>query len=464
MIKPTIFPTELSGETSAISLTRAFSDETTFEEMLYEGSAMIHLTAELACDIKITKKLTPWPHGTMTSNIGTTSNSVDFSTFVKQTPYLTTTRNGTYSFMSRTRSLTSRKRSVSSETQNLELVTEIVSWKEEKEESVGRILGVIANFPKLSGKEIHYIAHAKVKDNLGGRCQFVFDKWIVTLDSFPSKMRETWFQDENESSVTHAFHLQRQDSSLFTRKQAISALRFVNLFLSFVSGQQTEVLLAEGWRHLAQPIWRLWGQSSPSLKRSGESWASRKGGDVTLSCAQGLYLLYSNEDSREWIQNAIELYSKACASLSSPDVCVIIAQTGLELLAWVYIVEENHLISEPAFDKLPAHDKIRLLANSVKVNVPTTKALSDVVNKFSAMDAFEVFTEFRNHLVHPTKRSRSSLEKLNDTDRKAIRNLGVYVFECCLLSLCGYKAHFFNRITNKGHFDTEEIVPWAHGL
>ncbi len=117
------------------------------------------------------------------------------------------------------------------------------------------------------------------------------------------------------------------------------------------------------------------------------------------------------------------------------DSALILSQSTLEKLAWIYITQIKKAVSEEAFQpgKLRASDQIRLLATLMDLPHEIPDILDSIekdVNGQKFEDAFHAITNIRNQLVHSKKKHELESDAAFDA-----WNLSQWYVEMCLLRL-----------------------------
>lgn len=140
-------------------------------------------------------------------------------------------------------------------------------------------------------------------------------------------------------------------------------------------------------------------------------------------------------------------------SWSSAESTVALTQIALEMASWIELVENNSLVSNGGFENLPAADKIKLLANSLKLDVSFTKLLKELESfgkAYQGPDAVTAFVNIRNNIIHPKKKNRDQISK--PEHKRAIieaGHVGLHLVEMYLLYRFGYKGKVENRLTGE---------------
>lgn len=110
--------------------------------------------------------------------------------------------------------------------------------------------------------------------------------------------------------------------------------------------------------------------------------------------------------SEEVLYRSFRLYLDAGYG-STMQLAVSTAQAGLELLAHTHLVEDNGLLSNALYDKLPAHERISdyLTQHLVDDSISTaeTPALAAAAARVGAATAPQLVVKMRNGVIHPSR-------------------------------------------------------------
>jgi hypothetical protein len=259
-------------------------------------------------------------------------------------------------------------------------------------------------------------------------------------------------------AITHVGSIKRQDGSSFTPKQAEDMVGAVQHFFSFARGAWSSPILAVGvddqgvvvWRDLSDRILHRWGFVW--------SWFGHMSGELLPQTFPGFMSLCKRELWHAPMQEIIHLYLES-NSQSLMDVGIVLAQTALETLSWIYCVKERKFISGEGFKDLRASDKLRMLMASLCLPLEIPKAL-DRVNSLAAkyhwQDGAHAFTELRNEFIHPEHKHKG---QFNEAIYEGWE-MGQWYIELALLRMFGHNGNYCNRLTQKLASDVER-VPWA---
>ncbi len=154
----------------------------------------------------------------------------------------------------------------------------------------------------------------------------------------------------------------------------------------------------------------------------------------------------------EPLRLAIHWYIEANLNAGSIEGATILAQTGLELLAWLHQVEDGstRTTSNERFDHLSAGSKIRLLLGALQIpeTIPPEMsglALAAKTLSPATADGPGIITKLRNSIVHPDLANRQRVSGTPVDLRIAVRTLSLYYLELALLAVCGYQGLYSKR-------------------
>jgi hypothetical protein len=163
----------------------------------------------------------------------------------------------------------------------------------------------------------------------------------------------------------------------------------------------------------------------------------------------------SISEALSWYLGANELGTGICV-----EMCLILAQTALELLAWTYCVRYRKMISPEAFEPrgIAASDKLRLLASALDIPLDIPKTLSALYAKRGCKwkDAADAITGIRNNVVHPHDK-----ERLPEKSGFEAWLLSMWHLDMALLRLCKHTGKYSNRLKVRKFAGQVEALPWA---
>jgi hypothetical protein len=276
----------------------------------------------------------------------------------------------------------------------------------------------------------------------------------------------TQVQHTGGTLVTHGLRLERANGAIFGLDRAAKIVDRLETFLSFVFGRRTRPLYASGYDVHGSQKWALLdvrpplpASSSPPFTPSWlpqvsslTNWSDAAYSAVDLSSAfEGFMSLARDPNTLTILTRAIGWYEAALAFFGRP-ASVVLAQAGLELLAWRRITAEMKL-PQSSIERIDVTDQLRLLLSGteltldIPVDLPELSKAKSSGKRLSGPDAV---TRARNAVVHP--RDNSNLTKEQAVEAQS---LALWYFEMLLLRMIGYNGEYWDRLSKENRF-----VPW----
>jgi hypothetical protein len=294
-----------------------------------------------------------------------------------------------------------------------------------------------------------------------GRVVFEGDGWRVTLQSVErvSRLHEL-VQGDSAFGITHVGRAERVDGTLFSRGVAHQLLHALHAFLSFTRGMWSPPILFVGLDVGGTPVWEDWTTRKASPGREVLTWFPVHGPECLGVVFPGFMNLWQNPATREILEVAIHWYVEANMVSAAIEGSVILAQTGLERLAYYILVHDRSRLAERDFQPggLSAAERLRGLFNEFGlplVIAPALRisALPALAVARSWTDAPHALVQLRNCIVHPDQRNLRSLEAIPVDARREAWMLCLWYYEVVLLKWFGYSGAYVNRltVTHTGH-------------
>jgi hypothetical protein len=231
-------------------------------------------------------------------------------------------------------------------------------------------------------------------------------------------------------------------------------------FFAFARGSWSGPLLPVGFDAKGKRLWWNYDPISCGPWEEVITWCRPQNGASLSKLWPLFFKLWRDDYWKNVMRTALWWYVSAAQQLGGSDAALILAQAGLELVAWVKLVETDKVISRVGFENLPAADKLRLFIAAMKIKMeldPSHDALYGLAKGQGWTVAPWAVTEIRNRLVHP--KNREDLQGQAMAIFQAY-SLAMHYFELAILFVCGYDGEYTNLRTDVGH-STIERVPWA---
>jgi hypothetical protein len=258
---------------------------------------------------------------------------------------------------------------------------------------------------------------------------------------------------------THHLTMRRADGAAFTTVEAVVQLGLLSTFLTFCHGHWVSPGLVRGTSDGGTVVFEEWGTRLVSRWQRADNWLDEHHGRCMKELFSGYCERMADPSWNEAVRTALYWYVRAETSYVGPDGSIILLQAALERLAWHVVVRHRRVLSENAFNKLPAADRLRLLLDTALVPLELPSELTElkaVAKSLKWCDAPETFVGIRNRLVHPP-----SAAKLINLPYYEAYQLGKWFVELILLRAFGYSGVYANRTRKNRWIGQVEAVPWA---
>jgi hypothetical protein len=260
--------------------------------------------------------------------------------------------------------------------------------------------------------------------------------------------------------ITHVGLLEEMDGEPITPQDVSDELDRLGWYLSFARGSWASPALPLGFGDAPHPVFEEWGVGRMDSWSNTLSWFDKASSQNLESLFPGFIRRWSDARWTRHIKTAIYWYVQSNLRSTGFEGSIILTQSGLELVSWVYHVEAERCVSKAAFKKLPAADKIRLLLSRIGIPLAVRSELANLVTaaQRSGLDGPGIFTAVRNSVVHPDGHLRGA-----SIDAHVLYeswNLGQWYLELALLRLFGASGKYADRIDLPQMPGKVRDLPW----
>jgi hypothetical protein len=167
------------------------------------------------------------------------------------------------------------------------------------------------------------------------------------------------------------------------------------------------------------------------------------------------------------IKIAIHWFVESNLSAGGVEGAIVLTQTALELLSWVYLVEDSATaeMSSTQFEKkLDAAGKIRQLLTRLQIpgTIPAEMTyLAKFAGDLGGADGPTAIVTLRNGVVHPKQSKRNLVLQTPPMARVEAQQIGLWYLELVLLHLFNYDSIYYPRFLNDYPTNTKRRVPWS---
>ncbi|MEN2257664.1 hypothetical protein AAIB48_07775 [Paraclostridium benzoelyticum] len=312
----------------------------------------------------------------------------------------------------------------------------------------------IVNFDKKQGTLIKYM------DKLfAGRIEFEISGYEIIIDKRYDYKKELYeeLRFKNGSIITHIGRIKRKDNKVFKSTYIFKLLDEISDTLSFLAGRYIGICMVMGYKD-NQNTFRLWKESLTTPFKYVPTWSDTIANHHNIEKYMNL-MCRKLHDSYYGpaLKHVVDWYIESIDNISIENN-VVSLQIALETLSYVVIVEKNKILTDLEFEKNTASDNIRILldACSIYYGKEELNLFNEYIyNKFN--DGVDIFTYFRNKVVHPTRKTKRA--NLTVEDMWNILQIGTRYVELVVLYIINYKGEYSNRLNDRCYGEVE-VVPW----
>jgi hypothetical protein len=340
--------------------------------------------------------------------------------------------------------------------------------------SAAQLASVTFHLPNFFARNGTMIRNADSSRAWGGRLQYAFGEWEITLDRLPE--RDGGFgqrlAQEGGYSVGHVGRARRADNKLFAAPDVLEMFEAMDLLLSFCNGRRTGALLPLGFDAAGNQVWELWSAVDVAGACPVFGWVPDIGRFWTEALANVFSRFadrWARPDAKDTLRTAVDWYVEANSRPPGREKeAIVMTQAALELLAWAELVEHRRVLSASTLDRMPAADKLRLLIDASKTPLDVPVGYSGLQHGRRARgkprwrDAPDAFTNIRNSIIHAGPKG----DLWNNCDwphwLADAKQIGLWYLERSILHFLGYEGWYKARgVVAPGYGPTEQWFPFG---
>ena len=312
----------------------------------------------------------------------------------------------------------------------------------------------IVNFDKKQGSLIKYMEKL-----FAGRIEFEISGYEIIIDKRYDYRKELYeeLRFKNGSIITHIGRIKRKDNKSFKSTYIFKLLDEISDTLSFLEGRYIGICMVMGYKD-DKNIFRLWKESLTTPFKYVPTWSDTIANHHNIEKYMNL-MCRKLHDSYYGpaLKHVVDWYIESIDNISIENN-VVSLQIALETLSYVVIVEKNKILTDFEFENNKASDNIRILLDTCSIyygKKELTLFNDYIYDKFS--DGVDIFTYFRNKVVHPTRKTKRA--NLTVEDMWNILQIGTRYVELVVLYIINYKGEYSNRLNDRCYGEVE-VVPW----
>jgi hypothetical protein len=343
---------------------------------------------------------------------------------------------------------------VSDPAHSVTLTGSVVRFEVGSDEPVPEVRFLVINGPALLGSRLD----TESGGFWAGRTVLQGGYWRYTIDQ---RQDMSTVEQKLKWSVpfgfTHLGKLERTDTARVSRLEASEALELLGYFLSFVRGASVAPVLPSGIDETGAIAWEDWGSLNHVVDpwRTTISWFDRTLTEHLPSLFSGLAVRWEDENDREVLRYATGFY--AGANKPRPlQTGLTLAVSGLELMAWVYLVRDGTMLPEEFEDHGARPRSFRELLGMLQIDTQHVSRLLPILRASGRLGP-EAIWDLRTRFTHPRM---GTIEVDHDLLVEAW-TLATWYYELVLLRWFGYTELYGSRLKPDRWQGDTHPVPWS---
>lgn len=323
------------------------------------------------------------------------------------------------------------------------------------ETRIGHLVGHLYNFSQcLGGSLVGVYPHIS---NYACRSTWNVGPWVIEIDSIKTDSTHKKDIEKNERfALSAVVFIRKEKGKLFGAKEAADLCHFLELAFAFIEGADVGPSLVAGRRKEDLFFWYWPGPRLRSNKGRRQNWSFQHYNTRCMEVLAPMWATWNNPGEPDWLTRAVPIYVESGRDDIPWDVRIMVAQTGLEMMAALILVEKDKVMKSAEFKGAHTAQKIRKLVEhlGLSVKVPGWSKCLPLSKKGDLIDAI---VEVRNEIIHPTRTNRGLLKKRGDEAIYDAWGFFMEYFELSILYAIGYTGRYASSCFE----DDFPVVPWV---
>jgi hypothetical protein len=353
-----------------------------------------------------------------------------------------------------------------------------VSWDSEAAETRSfRMSSFVGNPPVGSGTALRRVSFF-VANNLTplaglpieddefvwhGRLPLRGNGWEIDLDARrQNRQLREWLKEHGGYTVTHVGSLRRSDGTDFTPEQALDVLVLLQTVLSFAAGRHVAPLLPVGHDKAGSAVWSSWRMPLLDPWSGPQRFADLHYANHWIELFECFAAIWDDKFRGEEVAyRALRFYLDANHG-TTMQLALSTAQAGLELLAYIHLVEDHALLSPKQYKDgiRSAHENFsdyltqHLIDDAI--DATATPALLSAAARAGCVTGPELLTRMRNGVIHPSRRK----PKFTAAEWFEARQLALRYLILGILAYINYQGTYRDPLDPGKYEGTVAKMPW----
>lgn len=326
----------------------------------------------------------------------------------------------------------------------------------------------LPNFHKFRGAPIRYTPDDETLSSGSSRLEIEEAPWRVTLDQYHDYSdRRSEVRHGGGFVLGHVGRIERTDDVRLNRDEADDMLMVLHYFFSFCRGFWCGPILAAAG-DAGDPAALRWHSPLLSQWKGVSSWFPELDLAAIGDLFSGFVRHWEDDLWQEALRHTTNWYVESNLNAGMLEGSISLAQTALEHLSWVYLVEDQELFSTGDLKDKKTAEKFRLLLSEldIPIDVPDDPTLAGAVDlleteSLKVEDGPDLLVKVRNMIVHPRRAKRERLSRLSSEQKYQVKQLGLLYIELLTLRLLGYSGPYYSRLERGSIQNRKSITPWS---
>ncbi len=293
-------------------------------------------------------------------------------------------------------------------------------------------------------------------------------RWLPRLDGYEITIDLTEQHKEVAENVkanggfgiTNIGKVSKSDGTLFTMEDFKTLSYSLQTFLGLCRGFWVGPVLP--YADIDGIPYFVFAPSRLTAWQNAESWFPRLKPKEAGTAFNRFHQLLQDPGWGEGLRHATEWYVDANTADTS-DSSIVKTQVGLELLAWLVLVDRHKIKSRTKYDHDRGAKNLEDLLTLLHIPIvfPVHLAhLRSVTTTWGAANGADAVVRVRNRIIHSTSVKRRELARLGTMGKVEAKHLGLQYLELSLLAIVGYSGTYSDRTKFDRILGQEQVVPW----
>lgn len=319
---------------------------------------------------------------------------------------------------------------------------------------------LLTNFSSYFGEPVRFSSKSLAMAK--SRWRLILDGYEIAIDLTEQHKEVTDNVKANGGfGITNIGRVSKTDGALLTMEDFETLSDSLHYFLGLCRGFWVGPVLPFAEID-GKPLFLLLAPSRLTTWQNAETWFPRLKPKEAGTAFNRFHQLLQDPDWGEGLRHATEWYVDANTA-DTLESSIVKTQVGLELLAWLVLVDRHEFKSKTQYRHDGAAKNLEDLLTVFRIPVAYPehlKHLSRGTTAWSADNGVHAIVKVRNHIIHSTSVKRRDLATLGKMAKLEAKHLGLQYLELSLLATIGYIGAYSDRTKFNRILGQDQVVPW----